>query len=249
MSSLNEENPNSNMKIGDDYFDTISISSSKRISDELFDKLRNAIISGELPEGYTFPNENDLCKKLDIGRSSLREAYAPLEALHLIRRTKSGTYVNKSSITKNSMNFDVIAQYTDPINMIEYRQIYEVGVVRLAAQKAQSKDITVLTKIVDQMERYEKDTQMLTELDFQFHSHLAKMTGNELLMISFTTIRLIYEKFVKEQFDKHMLDQSVYDHRALIQALKRKDPDKAEQLMREHIAHIEKVARTKKTDK
>lgn len=224
-------------------FDHIGVNNRKRISEELFEKLREAIISGALPAGYTFPNENDLCKRLDIGRSTLREAYAPLEKLNLITRTKTGTFVNGTADTKNSMNFDVIAQHTDPVNMIEYRQIFEVGIARLAAQKAKRRDIADLKEIVDRMEMNADDIEALTSLDFDFHSRLAAITGNELLIISFTTIRLVYEKFVKEQFAKRMLPQSLVDHRALIDALASSDPDKAERLMGEHLAHIAKVAK------
>lgn len=75
-------------------FDSISIENRKHISEELFEKLRDAILSGELPAGYVFPNENELCQKLNIGRGSLREAYSRLETLHMITRSKTGTYVN-----------------------------------------------------------------------------------------------------------------------------------------------------------
>lgn len=226
-----------------DFFDSICISNRKRISEELFEHLRNAIISGALPEGYTFPNENELCKKLDIGRSTLREAYSPLEKLNLITRAKTGTYVNGKSDTKNSMNFDVIARHTDPANLIEYRQIFEVGVVRLAAEKATTEDIGELRAIVDHMEENAGDVEVLTELDFDFHSKLATITGNELLSISYNTIRLIYERFVKRQFEKRMFAQSVLDHRALIEALSEADPDKAGRLMGEHLSHIAQVAK------
>ncbi|MCD8350672.1 MAG: FadR family transcriptional regulator [Planctomycetaceae bacterium] len=227
-----------------DIFDHIGINNRKRIAEELCNKLRKAIISGKLPEGYIFPNENDLCKKLEIGRSTLREAYAPLETLHLITRTKSGTYVNKKADTNNSMNFDLIAQYTNPINMIEYRQIFEVGAARLAAQKAKRKHITELRTIVEAMERCGDAPEQLTELDFDFHFKLVAISANELLIISFNSIRLLYEKFVKQQFEKHMLPQSLVDHRALIEALVAGDPDQAGRLMTEHLEHIAKVART-----
>lgn len=226
-----------------DVFSHITVGSRRAISDELFEKLRGAILSGALPEGYPFPNENELCKQLNIGRSTLREAYAPLETLHLITRTKTGTYVSKETDRRNAMNFDAIAQYTDPQNMIEYRRIVEVGVAQLAAQKAKPEDIVELEQIVDEMERNGSDPDRLTQLDYQFHSTLARMTGNELLMISFNTIRIVYERFVKEQFGKNLLSTSLRDHRALIDSLRTNDSERAGRLMQEHLSHIEKVAR------
>ena len=226
-----------------DVFSQITIGSRRAISDELFEKLRGAILTGALPEGYPFPNENELCKQLNIGRSTLREAYAPLETLHLITRTKTGTYVSQETDRRNAMNFDAIAQYTDPQNMIEYRRIVEVGVAQLAAQKAKAADIAELEEIVNEMEANGSDTDALTRLDYQFHSTLARMTGNELLMISFNTIRIVYERFVKEQFGKNLLETSLRDHRALIEALRANDAERAGKLMREHLSHVERVAR------
>lgn len=236
---------NQSAVLPEDVFETLGISNRKRISEELFEKLRDAILSGALPGGYAFPNENALCKKLDIGRSTLREAYAPLETMHLITRTKMGTYVNDASDTRNAMNFDIIAQYTDPANMIEYRRIMEVGVTQLAAQKATPDDTVELMQIVDEMEKSAGDTEALTQLDFAFHSTLAKISKNELLMISFNTIRIIYEKFVMEQFSKNLLPQSLKDHRALIEALSKNDTERAGELMREHLTHIESAAKGK----
>lgn len=226
-----------------EVFSHLTVTSRRAISEELFEKLREAILSGALPEGYPFPNENDLCKKLNIGRSTLREAYAPLETLHLITRTKTGTCVSKETDRRNAMNFDAIAQYTDPQNMIEYRRIVEVGVAQLAAQKATPADIEELEGIVREMEKHGGDPEALTQLDFQFHSTLARITGNELLMISFNTIRIVYERFVKEQFGKNLLDTSLRDHRALISALAANDAERAGALMRSHLEHIEQVAR------
>ena len=141
------------------------------------------------------------------------------------------------------MNFDAIAQYTQPQNMIEYRRIVEVGVAQLAAQKAAREDIVELESIVAEMEKHGDDPETLTQLDFQFHSTLARITGNELLMISFNTIRIVYERFVKEQFGKNLLNTSLQDHRALIESLRVNDSERAGKLMQEHLSHIEQVAK------
>lgn len=99
------------------FLDDLVASERRNISDVIFRRIRDAIISGELPPGYVFPNENELCKKLNIGRSSLREAYSPLETLKLISRSKAGTYVNDLDIYQNAMNFEAIAKQTDVKNI------------------------------------------------------------------------------------------------------------------------------------
>lgn len=231
---------------GQALFDALTVENRKQISEELFEKLRDAILNGTLPPGYIFPNENELCQKLNIGRSSLREAYSPLETLHLITRSKSGTYVNEPNQIRNSMNFEAIAQRTDVQNLAEYRQIVEIGVAKSAALKATEKDTRIMESIVCRMEQAADDPAMLSQLDFDFHSYLVRITCNELLVIAFNTVRGIYEEFTESVFEKGYFSDSLVDHRNIIDALRRRDPDLAGAMMERHLCHVE-VFRTKET--
>lgn len=225
--------------IPDKIFESLSLENRKHISEELFLKLQEAILSGELPEGYIFPNENELCQKLNIGRSSLREAYSSLETLHLITRTKAGTYVNSQADIQNNMNFVAIAKRTDAQNLREYRQIVEIGTARLAARKVTDEDIRKMEHILEIMAESGDDPTKLSQLDFDFHSSLVRITGNELLIIAFNTIRSIYEDYTESVFARGYFEQSVLDHRAIIEALRARDPRQAEAMMDRHLGHVE----------
>jgi GntR family transcriptional repressor for pyruvate dehydrogenase complex len=226
-----------------DVFDELNIDNRNRLSEELFIKLREAILSGALPSGYAFPNENELCKRLDIGRSTLREAYASLETMSLITRTRNGTFVNGTSDMRNSMNFDAIAQFSNHSDLMEYRQVIEVGIAFCAAPKTTPDDVEILRGIVSQMEKHSISNAALTFYDFEFHSTIAKITGNELLQIGFKAIQPSYEKFVFAAFQKNLFAQSVKDHNVIIEALSRSDAEKAAQSMREHLDHIDAAVR------
>jgi len=228
------------MTEGPSLFDSLTIENKKHISEELFEKLRDAILSGELPAGYVFPNENELCQKLNIGRGSLREAYSPLETLHLITRTKSGTYVNSQEEIQNSMNFEAIAQRTEAQNLAEYRQVVEIGMVQLAARKATERDVERLETILEQMRAAGEDAVKLSQLDFDFHSTLVRITHNELLLIAFNTIRTIYEDYTESVFAQGYCAQSLVDHKAVIDALRDGDAELAGVMMRRHLEHVER---------
>jgi len=230
----------SKMTEGPSLFDSLTIENKKHISEELFEKLRDAILSGELPAGYVFPNENELCQKLNIGRGSLREAYSPLETLHLITRTKSGTYVNSQEEIQNSMNFEAIAQRTEAQNLAEYRQVVEIGMVQLAARKATERDVERLETILEQMRAAGEDAVKLSQLDFDFHSTLVRITHNELLLIAFNTIRTIYEDYTESVFAQGYCAQSLVDHKAVIDALRDGDAELAGVMMRRHLEHVER---------
>ncbi len=219
-------------------FDELTIDNRKHISQEIFEKLREAILSGDLPAGYVFPNENELCQKLNIGRGSLREAYAPLETLHLITRTKSGTYVNSPQVIQNSMNLEAIAHHTDMQGLYEYRRIVEVGIVQLAARKATPADVARLERIIDSMEESPSDPEKLSQLDFDFHSALVRIAQNELLLITFNTIRAAYEEFTESVFAKGYFEESLVDHRNIISAVRLGDENQAGEMMMRHLDHV-----------
>lgn len=220
-------------------FDSLTIENKKHISEELFEKLRDAILSGDLPAGYVFPNENELCQKLNIGRGSLREAYSPLETLHLITRTKSGTYVNAPDEIHNSMNFAAIAKRTAAQNVAEYRQVVEIGTAQLAAAKATAEDVERLQAILSQMKEAGEDAVKLSQLDFDFHSALVRIVNNELLLISFNTIRAVYEDYTETIFERGYRAQSFVDHKAIIDAVQAGDAELAGLMMRRHLEHVE----------
>lgn len=220
---------------------SLTIESRKHISEELFLKLRDAILNGDLPEGYVFPNENELCQQLHIGRGSLREAYSCLETLHLITRTKIGTYVNSTSEIQNSMNFLAIAKRTDARNLKEYRQIVEIGTAQLAAKKATPEHIQRLEELLAAMNAAGDDPTKLSQLDFEFHSSLVRITDNELLFITFNTIRSIYEGYTEQVFAQGYFQQSLVDHRAIVAALREKNAEKAGAMMAMHLENVERV--------
>ena len=220
-------------------FESLVFENRRHIAEELFLKLQEAILSGELPEGYVFPNENELCQQLKIGRNSLREAYSSLETLHLITRTKSGTYVNSEREIQNSMNFVAIAKRTDAQNLREYRQIVEIGTTQLAASKVTDDDIPKLEKIQVMMRNSEGDPTKLSQLDFDFHSSLVRITNNELLIIAFNTIRSIYEDYTESVFAQGYFRQSLVDHQLIIAAIRDRDPEKAGNMMSQHLEHVE----------
>ena len=217
------------------FLDDLVASERRNISDVIFRRIRDAIISGELPPGYVFPNENELCKKLNIGR----EAYSPLETLKLISRSKAGTYVNDLDIYQNAMNFEAIAKQTDVKNIAEYRQIFEIGAIQLAAKRATEKNVTRLREILKKMEEVPEDSVALSQYDFEFHAYLMKMTHNELLIVMFNSIRNAYKNLTESIFAMGCLPTTINEHLAIVDAIADHDSALAAHMMQLHLSNIE----------
>jgi GntR family transcriptional repressor for pyruvate dehydrogenase complex len=68
------------------------------ISQNLFQRFKELIMSGVFPTGYMLPNENIVSDMLGVGRSTLREAYTALAVFGFIRRSKAGTFINEIAV-------------------------------------------------------------------------------------------------------------------------------------------------------
>jgi GntR family transcriptional regulator len=84
------------------------------------DGLREAIFNGEYPPGSKLPNEEELCVRFGVSRTTIREAVRGLvEEGFLVRRQGSGTFVTSRPLVRNSL--DINFGYTDLIRSLGMR--------------------------------------------------------------------------------------------------------------------------------
>ena len=165
--------------------------------------------------------------------------YFGLETLKLISRSKAGTYVNDLDIYQNAMNFEAIAKQTDVKNIAEYRQIFEIGAIQLAAKRATEKNVTRLREILKKMEEVPEDSVALSQYDFEFHAYLMKMTHNELLIVMFNSIRNAYKNLTESIFAMGCLPTTINEHLAIVDAIADHDSALAAHMMQLHLSNIE----------
>lgn len=76
------------------------------IRNNLFENLRERILSGKYPAGYRFPNEPELAVAFGVARGTLRTALKELEKENLIvRRVREGTFVKDFRSRNNSVMY------------------------------------------------------------------------------------------------------------------------------------------------
>ena len=122
-------------------------------------------------------------------------------------------------IYQNAMNFEAIAKQTDVKNIAEYRQIFEIGAIQLAAKRATEKNVTRLREILKKMEEVPEDSVALSQYDFEFHAYLMKMTHNELLIVMFNSIRNAYKNLTESIFAMGCLPTTINEHLAIVDAI------------------------------
>lgn len=223
-------------------YDTIICGTEKITSDYLVEQFKNMILSDIFPSGYVFPNENTLCEQIGVGRSTLREAFKVLSAYGLITRTKHGTFINDSKDFNSSFVINYNFQESDPVELMEFRKIFESETSYLAAQKATTDDIMELKKLLIKMENCKNNISALSFHDVAFHYRIAYCTQNKLLISIMKLISDTYYKGVRKQFEEleYIGDNTTYDitlyyHTKIFDAILLKNSEAASNTMREHL--------------
>ena len=214
---------------------------AENISDRLVKKLLNMILSGTIKPGYMFPNEVEMCKQLNIGRSTLREAYKVLSAYGLITRTKRGTFVNEEKAFSSGAMMDFGLESADFAELFEFRVVLEAETARLATLRATPDDIEELGYLLKQMESVKEDINQFSLYDSAFHLKIAEASHNKLFC---NTMKISSESFFKGIHDAFIIldvdgiRRATDYHRKIYAAILARNSQQGMELMRDHINNI-----------
>lgn len=212
--------------------------------DTAFHGLRTMIADGELQPGDRLPSEADLCERLGVARSSLREAIRTLSALGVVEtRHGSGTYVGALRATDliSSLSLTVgLLPLESMLELYELRRVLESHAASQAAARGTDEVIAELGAILDELEgTFDDDVQ--SELDHRFHMGVAKLANNPALAGLTEVLRgrsRSYRIFLTEDAREIKL-LSDAGHRAILSAIERRDPVSAGVAAAAHVAQTE----------
>ena len=189
-----------------------------------YEQIRERIVTLALEPGALI-NEQKLAKELDLGTAPVREALKLLVHDDLVVVTsRHGLYVADINIP-------------DLEQLSEVRLSLESLCARLAAQRAESDDLSVLEALRQQQKTIPADdSRRLFDLDHKFHRALVQAAHNKYLARTLEHLfglsqRLWYMALPSIDF----LPTFVSEHLDLIEAIKNKDADRAEQIMNRHV--------------
>jgi GntR family transcriptional repressor for pyruvate dehydrogenase complex len=212
----------------------------------VLDQIKSLILNRKLKPGDKLPTERDLAEMIGVSRPPLREALKTLEALGIIQiKHGSGIYVSEPNMDFATFPITVMLnRNTDIIKeLIEAREIVEVQIVRLAAQKIEDKDFYMIKELLDNM----KSEKYLEKLDgvfnFEFEELIAKLVGNRILAaIQKATHEIWQISLQKISFEPLPVEIINDEHNRIFDAIKTRNADSAMQAMAYHLrAPLRKV--------
>lgn len=193
------------------------------------------IVRGDLEPGETLPNEADLSAALKVSRTALREAIKLLAAKGLVEsRPKTGTKIRPRD-DWNMLDPDVLSWlaadgrfelYAD--HLLEMRRVVEPGAAAICAARADTVAIARIREAYEGMEAASEDVEARVPADVRFHQAILEATGNQFL----APLGALIETALASSFrisgaDPAGRPQSLSRHRALLEAIERRDTDAA----------------------
>jgi len=209
----------------------------KTLHEEIANNLRELIMSGELQEGDKI-KEDELCSSMGISKTPLREALRVLSVEGLIRLVPNrGSFVSTPTFEEIREMFDVMS-------------VLEGVCARAAAEKMGAKDLATLEKLHERLEEnYRRKAQReYIRINNQYHAFVQELAGNRTLnqIVNGLRQKILLYRYQSLNLPERFA-QSIQEHRDLLEAFRKKDPKKAETLMRRHLKKqcdaLEKLAR------
>jgi len=205
-------------------------------------RIKQHIVENEYKPGDRYLSEKELTENLQVSRTVIREALISLQSIGLLTIKRGG------GIYINNQNFDAIKQIlqhhydTHGVKikeLIEIRQIIELGAIRLIIEKNTSVDLELLREINQAYHEAIVNDQDTRETDRNFHQQLMKATENE-TYYNFSEIINDYFSMTKINLiqNKDAMLKSVKEHDELIDRLQERDLTKAQDVMIRHMQPI-----------
>jgi GntR family transcriptional repressor for pyruvate dehydrogenase complex len=215
---------------------------SQTAFEETVDRLGNAIRLGLLPPGARLPAERELCERLGIARSTLRQALVALGRsghMHALRGRGGGTFVADPLPPAPPPPAGRLAGWR---SLCSERRAVEVGIAHLAAETADERAVDELWRCVLGMESAVDDFDVYRNLDVRLHVGVAELTGSLRLVELMTHVQgSMSDLLAGIAHPPEVLDVSNAQHRRLVGHLRRHDGTQAGREMAEHTRGTEHV--------
>ena len=193
-----------------------------------FRRLEQAIMQGDLKPGERL-SEAGLARRFGISRGPLREAIGQLEGRKLVQRV-----ANQGARVVSMGNVELI-------DLMVIRESLEGMACRLAAVRMTDEE---LSSLADMLAGHADNEAVISGRgyfqgtgDRDFHARIVRASGNarlvQMLDIDLYSLLRLYRQRLSMRPGRPV--RALAEHREILEALRLRDPDRAEAAMRAHI--------------
>jgi DNA-binding FadR family transcriptional regulator len=197
-------------------------------------ELRRRIVQGELERGAQLPGHRELAVAFAVSVGSVREAISMLISEGLIEtRAGRGTFVaDGAEAALRTRPAAPPLDRREAEELIEARELIEVQIAGLAADRATPDQVQRLREAAARIEAAKADAAAYGDADVDFHLALAEAAGNRYLVRALTDVRALLKVDMELAAEVAIrrfgnLGFSVASHRQLVDAVASHDTDAA----------------------
>ncbi len=209
-----------------------------KIPELVMQAILGALDDGRIKLNEDLLPERELATALGVGRGSLRVGLAILDFLGVIAsRGNRKVVIKNSDYIKSAISLLKLPEERVTMStFMEFRRVNECAIAELACERATDADLAAVKEYLDRMEHDPGDS----EADVEFHHALARASHNTIFG---TTLRLINSMIydVRHSFFErpHFHPIILTSHRAIFNAIIRREKEAAKEAMLEHLRTIE----------
>ena len=192
---------------------------------EVAAKIREMIRKGVLVRGQRIV-EADVCEQIGVSRTPLREALRMLESEGLVELfPHKGVFIRQPSMDEIQEMFEVMG-------------VLEGTCARLTAEKMTTAGWQKIERLHRKLETHyaEGDREKYISANNVFHALVQELAGNRVLDEAVAKLREKVALYRHQQiYEDRRFDESIREHREILEAFRRRDPDAAEKRMKRHL--------------
>lgn len=194
----------------------------ENLDDKIYARLKRMIAEGELSPGQRILQEK-LAREMGVSRTPLVNALKRLGQERLVEWvSRRGIYVKRFTMREMAQLFEV-------------REGLEPIAARLAATRIAPAEVRMFKRMFDGFSTKPSaaDLRRYLRCDREFHWRLVELTENPHLAAAMESVNMMISAY--QVGVPRSLAESLPEHRAILEALSRRDPDASEAAMRVHI--------------
>jgi GntR family transcriptional regulator, transcriptional repressor for pyruvate dehydrogenase complex len=215
------------------------------VPQQIVSRLLDLIQQRHLGPGDRLPAERELAASMGVSRSSLREALQALTVLGVTEmRHGTGTYVSSLEPDLLVRHLSFVLSLSDQASdqLFEARKVVEPAMAALAAQRIDDGTLDLLDSCLDRARQAIGDAEAFMETDLELHDAIRVAAENAVLGRFMESIRALgLASRMRTGARRAVHEQTVKDHRAIVAALRARDPEAASAAMHRHLENVERA--------
>lgn len=189
---------------------------------DVLDALVAMIEAAGLGVGDRLPPEQELARRLNVGRSTIREALKAWQSMGIVVRNKGAGTILAAEISSNSIHVPLTLKLEAEslLRTHSVRRPLEIEATRLATLNASTVDHRLIRARIEELMAVYETGDDWRDSDHQFHEAIRKASGNPLFAQLIGQIKGAFENIYEAPFGQpHLGSDTIPIHADLADAV------------------------------